>query len=327
MSGPTFCYNIGYAGFVKFQNHLMLATDGSFQLTHNHMFTSGVYGGKLDNATSAVAFAPDYPTTTANIGFQLTSGANFFVDLGNSISSNRYKWHQVTIYPNGSAGYNSKMYTQSLQYSTSQDSIVSGSVSFKGADVNSVLTDKEGNFATANHKTGHGSQYISSLASGYYSVFPYYGTKWEFGNDGKGVKATNSYDSEELAKDIISWSISASQQINFVKVCNCDYQQVDELKADFAILGLMQVNGSAQLIGINQRFDDGVMFYFIDQKSTLTMKSADGVTKKIEIPNMQCTDISSQLQTGTSLITTSFNFMVMGGKNASGDNIKLINFI
>lgn len=317
MSGPTFCYNIGYTGYVKFKSHLMLATDGSFQLTHNHMFTTGVYGGKLDNATSAVAFAPDYPTTSANIGFQLTSGSKFFVDLGNSISSNRYKWHQVTIYPNGFAGYNSKMYTQSLQYSTSQDSIVSGSVSFKGADVNSVVTT-----GSTDSKTGAGPKYISSLAANYYSVFPYYGTNWQFGKVSKGVKATHTYTPSELSKDIISWSISASQQINFVKVCNCAWQQVDELKADFAILGLMQVNGSAQLIGINQRFEDGVMFYFIDQTSTLNMKSSDGKTKKITIPNMQCTDISSQLQTGTNLITTSFNFMVMGGKNSA----KLIEF-
>lgn len=326
MSGPTFCYNLGYAGFAKFQDYVMLATDGSFELTHNHMFTTGVYGGMLDNASAHVATAPDYPATSANIGFQLTSGSDFFTSLGNSITSNRFKWHQVTIYPNGSAGYNSKMYTQSLQYSTSQDSLVTGSVSFKGADVNSVLTDKQGGFQSADHKNGHGSKYLSSVTPGYYNVFPYYGTEWQFGDDAKGVKATHTYTASDLSKDIIAWSITASQQVSFIKVCNCSYQQVDQIKADFAILGLMQVNGNAQLIGINQRFKEGYMFYFIDQTSKIKMVSANGTKKRIQVPNMQCMSVSSRMQTGASLITTSFDFMVMGAKKSDGDNKPLIKF-
>lgn len=322
MSGPTFCYNIGYAGYAKFQDYIMLATDGSFQLTHNHMLTTGVYGGAIDNATSAIAFAPDYPTTTANIGFQLTSGSDFFVDLGNSISLNRIYWHKVTIYPNGVAGYSSQMYTQSLQYSASQDSIVTGSVSFKGSDINSVVTDEDADFTNADHKNGVGSEYIDTLTPNYNSVYPYYGTEWTFANTAKGVVEGSQFQYQNLSKDIISWSITASQQINFVKLCDGNYYQIDQLKADYAILGLMQVNGNAQLIGINQRFQEGCMFYYIDGQSTLTMKSADGYQSTITIPNMQCSDISSQLQTGTSLVTTSFNFIVVGNK----DNNSLISF-
>ena len=326
MSAPTFCYNLGYAGFAKFQDYVMLATDGSFELTHNHMFTTGVYGGKLANASAHIASAPDYPETTANIGFQLTSNSDFFTTLGNSITTNRYKWHKVTIYPNGYAGYNSKMYTQSLQYSTSQDSLVTGSVSFKGADINSVLTDKQGGFQDANHKTGRGSTYLEDVMPKYLDVFPYYGTIWEFGDSAKGVEDSHTYNAADLSKDIISWSITTSQQITFVKICNCSYQQVNEIKADFAVLGLMQVTGNAQLIGINQRFKEGYMFYFIDQQSKIKMVSATGTKKRIQIPNMQCTNVSSQIQTGSSLITTSFDFMVMGTKSANGDNKQLIKY-
>lgn len=314
-----FCYNIGYAGYAKFQEYLMLATDGSFQLTHNQMFTTGVYGGRIDNASAHIASAPDFPTVSANIGFQLTSGSKFFSSLGNSISSLRYKWNNVTVYPNGYAGYKSNMYTQSLQYSTSQDSLVTGSVAFKGADINSVTTDNKAGFSNANHRqgiNGKNNTYLSSLTPQYNDVFPYYGTQWTFSSSVSGISSTSSFGST-LSNDIISWSITSSQQINFVKICNCSMQQINQLKADFAVLGFMQVSGSAQLIGINQRFGDGLMFYYIGGTNTLTMKSASGKTRTIKIFNMQCTDISSSLQTGTNLITTSFNFMVFSNKSST----------
>lgn len=322
MSGPTFCYNIGYAGYAKFKDYVMLATDGSFQIAQNHILTTGVYGGKIVNATSAAAFAPDYPITTANIGFYLTNASDFFVDLGNSISSNRFGQNQVTIYPNGSAGYCSNMYTQSLQYSASQDSLVTGSVSFKGSDINSVVKADADDSSSDVYKNGVGS--IDSLAPKYNSVYPYYGTKLDFSsNSAKGVTSGSSFSYSSLQEDnIISWSITASQQINFVKLCGGAYYQIKNLKADYAILGLMQVNGNAQLIGINKMFSDGQMFYYINGNSTLTMKSSDGKTSTITIPNMQCSDISSQLQTGTSLVTTSFNFIVVGNAN----NTSLISF-
>ena len=60
-------------------------------------------------------------------------------------------------------------------------------------------------------------------------------------------------------------------------------QQINKLKADFAVLGFMQVSGSAQLIGINQRFGDGLMFYYIGGANTLTMKSASGKKRTIKI--------------------------------------------
>jgi hypothetical protein len=41
---------------------------------------------------------------------------------------------------------------------------------------------------------------------------------------------------------------------------------------------------------------------------------------------MQCTNVSSQIQTGSSLITTSFDFMVMGTKSGNGDNKQLIKY-
>jgi hypothetical protein len=45
----------------------------------------------------------------------------------------------------------------------------------------------------------------------YLDVFPYYGTIWEFGDDAKGVENSHSYNSADLSKDIISWSITTSQ--------------------------------------------------------------------------------------------------------------------
>ena len=96
---------------------------------------------------------------------------------------------------------------------------------------------------------------------------------------------------------------------------------------DFAVIGFTQVSGSAQLIGINQRFEQGCIFYYIDGETTIDLKSADNATHfVITIPNMQCTDISSSLQTGTSLVTTSFNFMVMGRSNSTDSDNSLIKY-
>ena len=177
MAEPTLCYEIGYTGYAKFRGKDILATDGNFQITHNDIFTTGVYGAGFLNASQHMAVAHDYPVITANIGFELTDG-DIYEQLGKSITTKRTQQHSVSIYPNGYGGYNSNAYTQSLQFNASQDSLVTGSISLKGSKVSSIVAASADN----DTKKKDGEARIDDITDDYLGVFPAYGTLWSFGN-------------------------------------------------------------------------------------------------------------------------------------------------
>ena len=305
MGGPTFCYEIGYAGYAKFREKDILATDGNFQITHNQIFTNGVYGAGFLNASPHMAVAHDYPVITANIGFQLTDGEIYY-ELGKSITTLRDSQHKVEIYPNGYGGYSSKAYIQSLQLSASQDSLVTGSISLKGSQISSIVAGSP----STNSAKSTGNKRLSSSVSTYLGVFPSYGTKWSFGND-------------NFSDQVLSWGISTSQTVQFLKICNCSTNKLNSLVADYAVIGIVQVNGNGQLIGVQKCFNKESGFEFQSDSSTLTLYSNTGKEKKIKFNNMQCTNISSSLQTGNNLIATSFQFVAIGSSSTSA---KIIDF-
>ena len=306
MAAPTFSYEIGYTGHARFRNKDILATDGNFQITHNDIFTTGVYGARFLNASQHMAVAHDYPVITANIGFQLTDGG-ICDQLGKSITTNRGNKHSVEIYPNGYGGYRSDAYTQSLQFNASQDSLVTGSISLKGSEVSSIVSGT----ASTDAQKSKGSATISSMTNNnYLGVFPAYGTSWQFGN--------NSFSNQ-----VLSWGISTSQTVQFLKICNCSTAKLNQLAADYAVIGTVQVSGNGQIIGIKQCFDNSAGFAFSSTVSKLTLKSNTGVEKTIKFNNMQCSNISSSLQNGNNLIVTSFQFSTIGSSSPSA---KIIDF-
>ena len=305
MAAPTICYEIGYTGYAKFRGKDILATDGNFQITHNDIFTTGVYGAGFLNASQHMAVAHDYPVITANIGFQLTAG-DIYNQLGKSITTQREKQSSVEIYPNGYGGYKSEAYTQSLQFNASQDSLVTGSISLKGSKISSIVSG----YASTDAQKSTGTATISSITSSYLGVFPSYGTLWSFGN-------TN------FSNQVLSWGISTSQTVQFLKICNCSTAKLNSLVADYVVIGTMQVSGNGQIIGIKQCFNKEAGFAFSSTTSKLTLNSNNGITKIINFNNMLCSNISSSLQNGNNLIVTSFQFSTIGSSSRSA---KIIDF-
>lgn len=305
MAEPTLCYEIGYTGYAKFRGKDILATDGNFQITHNDIFTTGVYGAGFLNASQHMAVAHDYPVITANIGFELTDG-DIYEQLGKSITTKRTQQHSVSIYPNGYGGYNSNAYTQSLQFNASQDSLVTGSISLKGSKVSSIVAASADN----DTKKKDGEARIDDITDDYLGVFPAYGTLWSFGN-------TN------FSNQVLSWGISISQTVQFLKICNCSTAKLNQLVADYAVIGTVQVSGNGQIIGIKSCFNNSAGFAFSSTTSTLTLNSNTNVKKTIKFNNMQCSNISSSLQNGNNLIITSFQFSAIG---SSTNTAKIIDF-
>ena len=305
MAAPTICYEIGYTGYAKFREKDILATDGNFQITHNDIFTTGVYGAGFLNASQHMAVAHDYPVITANIGFQLTDG-DIYGQLGKSITTLRTTQHSVKIYPNGYGGYSSNAYTQSLQFNASQDSLVTGSISLKGSKVSSIVAASAPN----DTKKKKGEELIDDITDSYLGVFPAYGTLWSFGNT-------------SFSNQVLSWGVSTSQTVQFLKICDCSTAKLNQLVADYAVIGTVQVSGNGQIIGIKSCFDNSAGFAFSSTTSTLTLNSNTNVKKTIKFNNMQCSNISSSLQNGNNLIVTSFQFSAIGSSTNTG---KIIDF-
>ena len=138
-----FNYNIGYMGFAMFKSIPILATSGNFTFSHTPIYSNCVYGADPLNAINHITFAPDYPQVNADIDFELTVGTsdkNVFKQFGDSITIKRFNSNEVLIYPNGVAGYKSDMYTQSLQYNTSQNNLVTGNIKFKSTGIESSIS-------------------------------------------------------------------------------------------------------------------------------------------------------------------------------------------
>ena len=59
-------------------------------------------------------------------------------------------------------------------------------------------------------------------------------------------------------------------------------------------------------------------FFYINKPTYIYLRSCNGNDiQKIIIPNMECTNFSSGLQSGASLIQSSFNFTVIGDGDGS----------
>ena len=149
-------------------------------------------------------------------------------------------------------------------------------------------------------------------------VFPYYGSKIQFGNTKKDLLYSNSQSTTSdsalnLTTNITSWNINISQQISFVKLCSCFNKSMQKLKADYACFGLQNASGGLQAYGIYELFKDAKTFYLFDDKTTISLISANSnKTHTITMQKLQCTNINSQLHTNDDFISTSMDFQVLG---------------
>ena len=273
---------VGYNGYASIGTIPILCTGGSSSVQNSIIYTAGVWGGGYDNGFRNVCFALDYPIFTTQINFQLTSG---FYDVFKTWmqGETRSSSSSISVYPDGAIGYNGNVYCQSVSFQTNQDSLVTGSVTAKGASYNTTAT------STLTKPV------ISTLAPNYKSVYPYWGSIIKIG--GSSVS------------DLISWSITKSTTIVFAKSCNKTTSTI--VNAQYVALGLLQGEGNySRLCSASLGSSH---FSSINLTNSIVMNNASGGDKKtITVNKIYLKQCGINAQTGNSLIQTDYNFTVIG---------------
>ena len=307
---PEFTYDIGYYGYAQIDSKPLLCTSGSVSLSQTQIYTNGIWGAGWYNGVKNVCFAPDYPVLTLQVGFQLTSSNKLFDTLGEFASSERNQSKEFLIYPNGIAGYKGDAYCQSISFETSQDSLVIGNIGAKSA----AFADSDQFTCTSNKNGQSDNEQITSLASGYRNVFPYYGTTFQLSSNQNDIDGSLSEEFDTQMKDLISWSVNQSGDIVFAKCCTTRnvIKKLQDLYADYVAIGLLTADGSFSKFGMDQ-FKSSIGFRgYISGTSTIKMKSVDGTDVSIKMPGLSISQQSVNMQTGTSIIQCDFNFTVIG---------------
>jgi hypothetical protein len=76
---------------------------------------------------------------------------------------------QISILPNGVAGYTGDGYCISFSLQTSQDALVTGDIGFKSGDVTSTTFT-----ASSNNSLSNSTVVIDDMVPGYTDVYPYW---------------------------------------------------------------------------------------------------------------------------------------------------------
>ena len=333
----NFTYDIGYMGVVKLDDPqetttgsgfsipstatALLATGGSLSVQQSPIFSSGVWGAGWYVAAQQIAYAPNYITTSGSVNYQLTKG-NAFDKLQNFAFEKRNKGAMIYILPNGKAGYYGKAWCQGCSFSASQDAIVSGDFNFKTGNVqNCINTDTWD--TTNDDKTsdvGKGSANINSdFGNDYLNVYPFWASGVCLDKSGSTTRPdANEAVSWEDGKrdDIIDWNASYSSQVVLVATC-ANYDSVETSKqAKYCALGTMSADGSFTIFKVAEDLDPDQIRQC--RKCTIEMGAAasPSVKDKIVFGSIVFSNGSTDIQTGSSFIQSSFSFTALGnGKN------------
>lgn len=311
---PEFIYDIGYYGYASIDQKPLLCTSGSISLSQTQIYTNGVWGAGWYNGVKNVCFAPDYPVLTLQVGFQLTSSNQLFNTLGEFASSKRNISKEFLIYPNGIAGYTGLAYCQSISFETSQDSLVTGSVEAKSSQFTSNCFSN----TSVSSNTTYSNSTVTPIASGYRSVFPYYGTTFQLGTTLKDISgppssSTSGTSSSTNLIGLISWSVNQSGDIVFAKCCSkTAITSLDNLYADYVAIGLLTADGSFSKFGMSQFKNASDFRKYICGSSKIKMKSVDGTSVSITMPGLSISQQNLNMQTGSTIIQCDFNFTVIG---------------
>ena len=305
---PKFSYDIGYYGKVKIAGKGILATGGSISVQYSPIFTTGVWGAYWGNVTDKIAYAPNYVTLSGSINYQLT--VPFSEILSDFAFQNRNVSKSCLILPNGVAGYQGEMWCTGCSFSTSQDSLVTGDISLKSGSVST--TSNSLIFGSSDEKTNETSV-LSQMCAGYRDVFPYWGTGVFLNslNDTSERITPKQVGDSYIVRDIIDWNASYSSQLVFSACCNNTQAM---LQADYCALGSMQAQGSFTMLKIGSYLNPSN----IQKHNTcsIKMKDATGTNKFIiKYGAIVWTSASTDVQTGSSLIQSSFSFNALGNTN------------
>lgn len=341
----NFTYDIGYMGVVKLDDPTssssntsssftipdtataLMATGGSLTVQQSPIFSSGVWGAGWYVASQQIAYAPNYITTSGSVNYQLTKG-KAFDKLQNFAFEARNKGAMIYILPNGKAGYYGKAWCQGCSFSASQDAIVSGDFNFKTGNVQNCINTASWENATADDKdseVGKGSANINQdFGPNYLNVYPF----WASGvclkqsmKDGKPdynrPDANESVSwSEGKREDIIDWNASYTSQVVLVATCS-NYDSVETSKqAKYCALGTMSADGSFTIFKVAEDLDPDKIRQC--RKCTIEMGAASSpdVKDKIIFGSIVFSNGSTDIQTGSSFVQSSFSFTALGnGKN------------
>ena len=302
---PNLTYDIGYYGKVTIAGMQLLATGGSVSIQHSPMFTSGIWGAYWKNATDKVAYANNYITLSANVNYQFTDSISS--TLASFAFSSRSTASTCTIYPNGVAGFSGAMYCTGCGFSTSQDSLVTGDISFKTGQATGTFTSASADSTTNSTYAG------SYLPSNYTDVYAYWQTYITYATAAtRETLPTNNSTSSDIA-DILDWNATYSSDLIFASVCQSSHSSAG-LLADYCVLGAMNAQGSFTKIGGIPSFISGG----IQDANTISIHI--GGSHTISFGAILWTNFGADIQTGTSLVQSTISFQGLGNQSSAPMN-------
>ena len=323
----NFTYDIGYMGTVKLADPSttvtagtipsgavsVLATGGNLSVEQSPMFSSGVWGAGWYVAAQQIAYAPNYITTTGSVNFQLTKG-DAFDKIQNFAFEKRNEGMIICILPNGKAGYYGKGWCQSCSFSASQDAIVTGDFGFKTGNVQNCINTDSWTDSDSAVKTGS-ADLNNDFGDNYLNVYPFWASGVCLDKSGDTTRPdTNQAVSWSQGKrdDIIDWNASYSSQLVLVATCS-NYTSVEASKqAKYCALGTMSADGSFTIFKVAQDLDPDQIRQC--RKCTIEMGAASSPASKDKIifGSIVFSNGSTDVQTGSSFIQSSFNFTALG---------------
>ena len=304
-----FSHEVAYYGMVQLDGVAILATSGSIGVSHDPIFSSGVWGAGWYNAAEQVSYANNSLRIEGDIGFELASGNIFskiqafaFTDRASTLGKN------IKILPQGKAGYDGPAWCSSCSFNASEGAIVSGSMNYSSGkmDSDSWMTIDPNNPADPNRQTG--SQLGvggGTSAPGFKDVYPYWATVVKLGATPEGGVAL---------PDIIDWSANYSSSIEFITLCQGKTE--DPIEADYIMVGPMTSDGSFTMFTVANEISPTK---FHEQKACrIEMAPGSDLSSKnyIDFANIVYSSGNTSVQTGGGYIQSDISFTGLGDGTA-----------
>lgn len=302
----------------------ILATQGSIEVAHEPIFSSGVWGSGWYNAASQVAYANNVIKMSGTVGYELIVG-----DVFNAIQSFGFEnraasyGHTFVILPDGFNGYTGPGWCSQVDISANEDALVSGSIGYSGAILNRVSDDIGNNWLTstngseADRRIGVGWHpgIISGATPGkaatggeFNGVFPFWAT-------GVYRGATGTVTDDQLVKNVSEWNASYSSQLEFMTLCSGYTDFNGPITPDYIMVGAMEGSGSMTIIGLSSEVNLDNIY---DMTAlTMVVRPNNGLqdqTKwgKILLPSIVKSSIGTSTQQGGALVTAEIQFTAIG---------------
>lgn len=337
-----FTYDIGYMGVVKMGTYggdattgytapdnptTVLATGGNITVQQTPIFTTGVWGAGWYNAAQQIAYAPNYITTTGSINFQLTynktvaaGGTDMFTQLQDFAFEKRNLGKYLYILPNGVAGYKGVGWCEGCSFTAAADALVTGDTSFKTGNVQDcIYTDvaTDASQKGPNLPKTETNPIDSAFGDDYLDVFPFWASGVKLTNMSGKTEADISTKRQQqgtvlLRDDIMDWNTSYSSQLVLVATCANYKTLAESQQAKYAALGTMTAEGSFTIFRVAGDIDPNLIRAC--RHCTIQMGTAKFPAEKAKIKfgSVVFSQGSTDVQTGSSFIQSSFSFNALG---------------